>query len=187
MERASSIIDNVMNFWRIADTSISEISLKEFIDSIVVLNADEIRKKELTVDVDCDRNLSVRSSQESLKHVLMNLIQNAIEAVGEKTGRITIRARREDDHILLLDCEDNGCGISKEEQEFLYNPFFTTKPPGEGTGLGLYIVYSEIERLGGEISLESAVGRGSVFHLRIPDGESPGQNTCGDWKEGAAV
>ena len=57
----------------------------------------------------------------------------------------------------------------------------------EGTGLGLYIVYSEIERLGGEISLESAVGRGSVFHLRIPDGESPGQNTCGDRKEGAAV
>ena len=187
VERASSIIDNVMNFWRIADTSISEICLKEFIDSIVVLNADEIRKKELTVEVDCDGTLSVKSSQESLKHVLMNLIQNAIEAVDEKSGRIIVRARRGNDRILLIDCEDNGCGIPKEEQEFLYNPFFTTKPPGEGTGLGLYIVYSEIERLGGEISLESAVGRGSVFHLRIPDGESPGQNTCGDRKEGAAV
>lgn len=171
VERASSIIDNVMNFWRIADTSISEICLKEFIDSIVVLNADEIRKKELTVEVDCDGALSVRSSQESLKHVLMNLIQNAIEAVDEKSGRIIVRARRGNDRILLIDCEDNGCGIPKEEQEFLYNPFLQPNLPEKEPDWGCIssILKSNVwavrsawnQRLEGEVYFISAYRMGN--------------------------
>ena len=69
----------------------------------------------------------------------------------------------------MIDCRDNGCGISEDNLANLYDPFFTTKPPGKGTGLGMFIAYTEIENLGGDIAVESAVGQGTTFRITIPD------------------
>lgn len=165
-KHAGSIVDNVMNFWRMSDSGVSSINLKSFINSLIMLNYDDISKKGLTIDVDCDDDLIIQSSQESLKHILMNLIQNAIEAVEEKTDIIIIRAYEDKDNI-IIECQDNGCGIAKDNLEYLFNPFFTTKPPGEGTGLGLYVVYSEIKYLGGDIDVNSTLGKGTTFFMKL--------------------
>lgn len=132
----------------------------------LILAYDDISKKGLTIDVDCDDDLIIQSSQESLKHILMNLIQNAIEAVEEKTDIIIIRAYEDKDNI-IIECQDNGCGIAKDNLEYLFNPFFTTKPQGEGTGLGLYVVYSEIKYLGGHIDVNSTLGKGTTFFMKL--------------------
>ena len=169
-KRAGSIVDNVMNFWRMSDSGVSSINLKSFINSLIMLNYDEINKRGIIIDLDCDDDLVIQSSQESLKHILMNLIQNAIEAVEEKTGIIIIRAYEDEDNI-IIECEDNGCGIAKENLEYLFNPFFTTKPPGEGTGLGLYVVYSEIKYLSGDIDVNSILGKGTNFSIKLKNQE----------------
>ena len=165
-KRAGSIVDNVMNFWRMSESGVSSINLKNFINSLIMLNYDEINKRSLNIDLDCEDDLMIQSSQESLKHILMNLIQNAIEAVEEKVGIIIVRAYEDQDNI-IIECEDNGCGIAKDNIEYLFNPFFTTKPPGKGTGLGLYVVYSEIKYLGGDIVVNSALGKGTRFSIKL--------------------
>ena len=86
--------------------------------------------------------------------------------------------------MLEIRCNDNGCGIKEEDMGNLFNPFFTTKDPGKGTGLGLYIVYSEVENLGGTIEVESKEGEGACFTVKLPkmggeeeDYEEPVQNS----------
>jgi signal transduction histidine kinase len=105
-----------------------------------------------------------------LEQVFVNIITNAIHAVLEKEkkqGRIGIRTKKinTDAHIGI---EDNGAGIPEEEQEKMFKLFYTTKPPGKGTGLGLPICQNIVQRLGGEIAFESAVGKGTTFTIRIP-------------------
>ncbi|MGI6211479.1 MAG: ATP-binding protein [Anaerovoracaceae bacterium] len=167
VQRASTIIDNVMNFWRITDDTLSTISLHEMIEMIVELNQSQITKKNAKVIIHCDDNLSIRSNTESLKHILLNVFQNAIEAVDYRTGKITLEAKREG-NTAVITCRDNGPGIPKENIESLFNPFFTTKPPGKGTGLGLFITYNEVKRLNGDISVRSNPGEGTEFTIEIP-------------------
>ena len=168
VKRAGGIIDNVMNFWRISDVAIEPIELKKFIESIISLNGDAVKKNGTSVSLSCRDDLVLHSSQESLKHILLNVVQNAIEAVEPGYGVINISVD-EIGNSVVIDCRDNGCGISEDNLANLYDPFFTTKPPGKGTGLGMFIAYTEIENLGGDIAVESAVGQGTTFRITIPD------------------
>ena len=74
----------------------------------------------------------------------------------------------QDGQSVQLTVSDNGSGIPPEIMDEIYNPFFTTKKKREGNGLGLYIVYNEVQKMGGEIKAESDVGRGTTFYIRIP-------------------
>lgn len=103
----------------------------------------------------------------------MNLIQNAIDAIDNDWGEIRIVTERDGKNI-TISCKDNGVGIAREDLANLYNPFFTTKPPGKGTGLGLFVTYSEIGKLGGSISVDSTQGVGTTFTLLIPDEKMQG-------------
>ena len=76
-----------------------------------------------------------------------------------------------DGGFVALSVEDTGCGISEKNKNHLFNPFFTTKEPGKGTGLGLFIVYSEVEKLGGTIEVTSREGEGTTFLIRVPQGQ----------------
>ena len=102
------------------------------------------------------------------QQVVLNLIINALDAV-ERSGhpRIELRTRTLDGKV-LLDIADNGHGIAPEHRRRLFEPFFTTKPVGKGTGLGLCISYSLVKQHGGDIVVESEVGRGTKFIIRLP-------------------
>lgn len=184
VKRSGRIVDNVMNFWRISDIKGGRFSVKQLITGIVDLEMSGIKKKQIQMDISCDENLIFLTNQESLKHILINLIQNAADAVSEPLGKIFILARLDEADMLEICCNDNGCGIKEEDMGNLFNPFFTTKDPGKGTGLGLYIVYSEVENLGGTIEVESKEGEGACFTVKLPemggeeeDYEEPVQNS----------
>ena len=101
-----------------------------------------------------------------LNQVWTNLIDNAVDAVGEG-GHIRITTRAEGDEV-AVEVADDGPGIPPEIQGRVFEPFFTTKPVGQGTGLGLAVSFGIIRDHGGVIEVDSAVGRGSTFRVRLP-------------------
>ena len=104
---------------------------------------------------------------EELNQVLTNLTQNAIEAVAEGTGAVVVRGWTEGDSV-YLSVKDNGPGIKPEDQQRVFTPFFTTKAPGRGMGLGLTIVWRVVQGIGGTIKVSSQVGEGTEFLVRLP-------------------
>jgi signal transduction histidine kinase len=105
-------------------------------------------------------------SANQLRQILVNLVVNAIHAVGE-TGVIRISTARAGEEAVIR-VEDDGPGISPEVSERLFEPFFTTKPVGLGTGLGLYVSYEIAKNHGGEIRVDSTLGSGTAFEVRLP-------------------
>ncbi|HEX5752530.1 MAG TPA: ATP-binding protein [Archangium sp.] len=113
----------------------------------------------------------VLGSESQLGQVCLNLLLNAGQAMTTgDTGRneLLLRTRRREDGWVMLEVADTGCGIPPEDQRRLFDPFFTTKPAGEGMGMGLSICHGIVKRLGGEIQVESEVGKGSVFRVVLP-------------------
>ncbi|WP_312651696.1 transporter substrate-binding domain-containing protein [Aminipila sp.] len=168
VRRTGKIIDNVMNFWRESDDSVEEVNLYENIQNILELQNEYIKKKRIQVAVDCDKAIHIYSNGETLKHILINLISNAVDAM-ERHGRIYIKGYIRQREV-IIECQDSGAGIEEKDLENIFNPFFTTKDPGKGTGLGLFIVYSEVEKLSGTIEVKSSIGNGTTFIIRIPAG-----------------
>jgi signal transduction histidine kinase len=101
-----------------------------------------------------------------LNQVWMNLLVNAAQAISDH-GEVSIATRFDEDSVIVA-ISDNGSGIPEGQISRIFDPFFTTKPVGEGTGLGLSISYGIIERHRGTIKVESQVGAGTTFTVRIP-------------------
>ncbi|MHA7065197.1 hybrid sensor histidine kinase/response regulator [Azospirillum argentinense] len=116
-----------------------------------------------------------------LHQSLLNLVLNARDAMPEG-GPIAIAVERTDDLGVIITVADTGCGIDPAVIDRIFEPFFTTKEPGAGTGLGLALVYSTVARAGGDVEVDTELGRGTVFTLRLPtedvaepqDADAPG-------------
>jgi signal transduction histidine kinase len=129
-----------------------------------------------------------------LEQVFVNLLLNAAQALdpGRGDGRVELRARREGDRVVVL-VHDDGPGIAPEHLARVFDPFFTTKPVGLGTGLGLSICHMILQPIGGEIGIESHVGRGTTVRSacrwrsqssrrqRRPRPAPPGRSASGSW------
>jgi signal transduction histidine kinase len=101
-----------------------------------------------------------------LNQVFMNLLVNAAQAI-EKKGEITVSTRADDGHV-EIEISDTGAGIPKENLSKIFDPFFTTKAVGKGTGLGLNVSYNIIKKHKGTLDVNSTVGKGTTFMIRIP-------------------
>ncbi|MGN8764562.1 ATP-binding protein [Hornefia butyriciproducens] len=166
IERAGKIIDDTLDFWRRSDSCI-KIRINSFIDSIVRMNMDNIKKGQIVVKINAEDKCILINS-DALQNILINLLQNSIDALSTTVApEIHITASVCAENLVMI-VSDNGVGIEEENIGNLYNPFFTTKPPDVGTGLGLYIVYSEIKKMDGEISVESKAGKGTSFTITVP-------------------
>jgi signal transduction histidine kinase len=104
-----------------------------------------------------------------LNQVFMNILNNSIQAIPEerKDGEITIYTEEENNQVVIR-LKDNGVGIPEEIKARIWEPFFTTKPVGVGTGLGMSITFGIVEKHGGKIDLQSEVGKGTEFVISIP-------------------
>lgn len=170
VERASKIIENILEFSRLTDGSKDRFNIYELISKLLDLEKKTLMKRNIKYNLNCDENLMINSNKESLKHILINLLSNAIDAI-EENGSIDIIAFKEDNDITLR-IEDTGKGLGSEEIDNIFNPFYTTKDPDKGTGLGLYIVYNEVKKLNGDITVSSSKGEKTVFEIMLPfDGE----------------
>ena len=112
------------------------------------------------------------ADQVQLKQVVVNLVVNSIHAM-PGGGMLTVVIRR-DDSSAIIEVQDTGMGMTEEVVDQIFNPFFTTKDVGEGTGLGLCVVHGIVTAHGGTIDVESEVGRGSRFTVRFPFQGNPG-------------
>jgi len=104
---------------------------------------------------------------DQIQQVFMNILLNAADAMGGRGGYLTIKTDSRDG-LAVVSFTDTGCGISKEHLPKLFDPFFTTKETGKGTGLGLAISYGIVQSHGGDIEVESQVGKGSTFRIKLP-------------------
>ncbi len=163
--RAGKMVDNLLNFSRINDCEWKNINIFESLNEIIAFECKRISEKNIDVTINCDENLMFLSNLETLTHIVLNLLSNAIDAVSSG-GSITIDCSI-DTKYLYMNVTDTGEGIPKNAIEHIFNPFFTTKSAGKGTGLGLYIVYNEIQKINGDISVESQVGIGTTFKLKF--------------------
>jgi signal transduction histidine kinase len=105
-------------------------------------------------------------ADKGLCRVFSNFIKNAFDAMPDG-GVLSIRTARDDGHI-VISFKDTGCGISDAIKEKIFTPFFTTKPIGQGVGLGLPICFEVIQRYEGKIDVNSEVGKGTEFKIRLP-------------------
>jgi two-component system NtrC family sensor kinase len=108
----------------------------------------------------------IAGDQAQLQQVFLNLISNAVDAIG-RDGLIEIRSRRIDSQIWVV-VKDNGPGIPENQQKMIFDPFFSTKTSGKGTGLGLWVSYNIMEKMGGTITFKSQPGKGCSFTVIIP-------------------
>jgi len=113
----------------------------------------------------------------------LNLLNNAVDSIDQGGGTVTVRTRLADNGSVLLEVQDTGIGIAEANLSRIFDPFYTTKPVGQSTGLGLSICYGIINKLGGDISVRSAKQQGTTFTVNLPrpkESVRAGQGQSGD-------
>jgi signal transduction histidine kinase len=127
------------------------------------------RHKDIRIETDLADDLpKAVINEDELQQVILNLVHNSIQAV-EKTGVVSVRTSvRRPEHRIRIVVQDNGGGIQKEHIPHIFDPFFTTKRDGQGTGLGLSVVYGIVRKQGGHINIESEFGKGTTIALEFP-------------------
>lgn len=167
--RLSGIVSALKSYSYLDLAAVQEVDVTRGIDETLLILGHKLRDAGVDVVTDYQDDLpTITAFGSELNQVWTNLIDNAADAVAGRPGaEITIRALAVDDDV-VVEVEDNGPGIPKEIQSKVFDSFFTTKPPGQGTGLGLQITHRIVVLdHGGAIELESEPGR-TVFRVRIP-------------------
>lgn len=168
VHRCKEITHRLLGFARQADVKIEEIDINVIVREIVDFLAKEASYSQIKIDFDLDERISkIVSDHGQLQQIFLNIANNAIDAIG-KNGQITLSSRQVDPDNIQVIISDDGPGISREVQKHIFDPFFTTKETGKGTGLGLSIVYGLINKLGGKISVDSEIGKGTSFEITLP-------------------
>jgi signal transduction histidine kinase len=168
--RCKSIVGGLLNFARKNQVRYKEVDIEEFVknslESIIATDKVKISFKsnlsDKMVEVDADQWIQV----------ITNLEKNAVEAMGESGGELSITLNGNENEVEFI-IKDTGCGIPKENLDKIYTPFFTTKPIGKGTGLGLPLIYGIVKMHRGQINIESNADKtkgptGTTFKIKIP-------------------
>jgi two-component system NtrC family sensor kinase len=170
VERCKVITHRLLGFARRMDVSLESIDINSLMREVLSFLDQEALYRGIHVDLDLGDSLPIiESDRGQLQQIFLNLVNNAIDAIG-KDGKVIIKTRQRDQSSLQIDVMDNGKGISQDIISHIFEPFFTTKDSGEkkGTGLGLFITYGIIKKLGGHISVRSTVGVGTTFTVILP-------------------
>ena len=167
-QRTAEIVQGLRNFSHIDDIGVKEVNINQGITSTL-----KLLKSELS-GVDIELNLGdipkIECYGGKMNQVFLNIINNAVHAVkkSEKDNpqiKITSQLKK---NLVTVEIEDNGVGISEDVKDKIFDPFFTTKDVGQGTGLGLSVVFGIIEQHNGSISVESEEGKGTKFIVNLP-------------------
>jgi two-component system NtrC family sensor kinase len=165
--RIRDIVLDLRTFSRLDEAELKHIDVHEGLDATIRLLSQYFTGNRLKLIRDYGELPKVECYAAQLNQVWMNLLTNAAQAIGSRSGEVRIITRQEADGISVK-ISDTAEGIAPEYLKRIFEPFFTTKPIGEGTGLGLSISYSIIEKHGGKITADSIVGKGTTFTTIIP-------------------
>ncbi|HJQ71122.1 MAG TPA: ATP-binding protein [Blastocatellia bacterium] len=177
--RASGIVNNLLNFSRTGDAQFREVEVNHVLEDTLQLLEPQLRGTKIEIVRHYGQSLpAAYGSASKLQQVFMNLILNARDAM-PGGGRLTISTRPVDTS-LVVDFRDTGMGIAPENIARIYDPFFTTKEVGQGTGLGLALSYGIIQEHGGRIFVESRPGEGAHFTIKLPTAHSRQMQAASD-------
>src|SRR5712692_4499230 len=168
--RAARIVQNLLEFSRPASPQKKSLDLNNLLERTLQLHEHSLRRNNIAVDFRPQPDLpGVIGDANQLIQVFLNLVTNAEQAIQEirDTGRIQIRPSHNDNHVMVT-VQDDGIGIRPEALPRIFDPFYTTKRPGGGIGLGLSICMSIIREHGGNIEAETLPGGGSAFTIYLP-------------------
>lgn len=165
IQRIKKIVEGLRGFAHISDSSFKEANIKNAIEDTLTIVWNELKYK-ATIKKEYGNLPEVICNIGEIKQVLVNLLVNAAHSIQEK-GVITISTSAEGKWIFIK-INDTGSGIPEENLKRIFDPFFTTKEIGKGTGLGLWVSSSIIEKHGGTITVKSAEGIGSTFTIKLP-------------------
>lgn len=167
VERARKVVHNMLGYARRMEPRLEDVDINETISQTIALLENYARINNIEIGTDLSPQIPIiGGDQAQLQQVFMNFIGNAIDAIG-KDGFIKVESKR-DSSVVRVNITDSGPGIPQDQQKKVFDPFFTTKEVGRGTGLGLWISYKIIEKMGGTITLKSEVGKGATFTVNIP-------------------
>ncbi len=168
-DRLQYLISRLINFSSADRAELEPLDINEVISQVVDALSHEFAKRpevELTLDLQ-DGLARVNGNKKHLFHMTSNLVVNALQAMGEKGGKVSVKTLAAPDAI-LLEVRDSGSGIEEKDVPNIFKPFFTSKAEGEGFGLGLAIV-AQVARLhGAEVKVDSKSGEGSTFTVEFP-------------------
>jgi signal transduction histidine kinase len=167
LHRAQKIVRQLLDFSQQHEPEFSLSQLNDIVDRVLVLTNHALVEKHLALHKDYEPDLpALLVDPQMIEQVLMNLILNAIQATAEG-GEIAIRTHQHEEYCEIK-VTDTGSGIPADIRAHIFDPFFTTKKTGEGTGLGLSVSLGIVERHGGQLVVESEVGEGATFTVRLP-------------------
>jgi len=167
VDRARKVVHNMLGYARKMEPRLEDVDINGTIKQTISLLENSARINNIDIRTDLSADLPIiASDQAQLQQIFFNLITNAIDAIG-KDGLIHVESLRSDAHIAVK-VTDSGPGLSEEQQRKVFDPFYTTKETGKGTGLGLWVSYSIMEKMGGAIKVDSRVGEGATFIVEIP-------------------
>ena len=168
VKRCRTITHRLLGFARQMDVSPEVININDIIHEVLCFVENEALHRDVSIDLDLMKDLPViKSDRGQLQQVFLNVINNAMDSVGDE-GEIAISTWIIDDDVVGVKIHDNGCGIPPDKLKRIFEPFFTTKDRGKGTGLGLSITYGIIKKLGGKLTVESEVNKGTTFIIKLP-------------------
>ncbi len=174
--RTKAIVQALHNYSRGDEATVRDVSLARSIEDSLGLLRHRLKNVRVVIEGDPESRITGYPGQ--IDQVLMNLITNAAQALGEAGGEIRIVTTTDGDDVVLT-VTDDGPGIPPEILPRIFDPFFTTKDVGEGSGLGLSIVHGIVERHGGRITVHSARGRGTTFKVVLPRHAAAGLTVTG--------
>lgn len=173
-DRIANTLRQVLDFVREQPVAVQPIDVLTTFRSLVELLHFRVRQKKLECRIEPESgSFVVAADSDQLQQVLVNLFLNACDACGEG-GRIILRAGTDpaSPDFVRMEVIDNGCGISADKLDAVFDPFYTTKPKGEGTGLGLPVAAGIVRNHRGQISISSTVGQGTTLTLLWPKDKS---------------
>ena len=167
VERARKVVHNMLGYARRMEPRREDVDVNDTLKQTISLLDNYARINNIEIQTDFRSDLPIiAGDQAQLQQVFLNLLSNAIDALG-KEGAIQVKSRKIGSQIHVR-IADNGPGIPSSQQKKVFDPFFTTKDTGKGTGLGLWVSYNIMEKMGGGLALRSEEKKGSTFTVQIP-------------------
>jgi PAS domain S-box-containing protein len=167
ISRAQAIIKNLLEFSRESGADVERVDVNDLLSRTVQLMQKYLQNAGVRVHADLGPVPPCAANANALRQILLNLITNAVQAM-PKGGELFLRTAIAGGARIVLEVRDTGVGIPAARLHDIFNPFYTTKAPGQGTGLGLSVVHSILQRYRGDIRVASEVGAGTTFTIELP-------------------
>jgi two-component system NtrC family sensor kinase len=180
VERCRRITHDLLRFSRRSEVGPVATDLGGLIEEMIAMIEHRARSENVRFEIHPDPTplpkLLLDASK--LQQIVLNILNNAVDAMEGKGGKVIVAVRRSGKHFRVA-ITDSGCGIAQEHLPRIFEPFYTTKPVGKGTGLGLAVCYGLVQQMGGTLTVDSQLGVGSTFTLTLPFQPAEGEAAPG--------